>query len=315
MRMAGLYTLVAFCIVAACGLTGCAGPAASARQNPVGEMTTDSRALPGEQHPASNGFEGIEWRLVEVGGVPVSLPADEKQPSIMFDPANKKATGYSGCNSFFAGYERDGAKLKFGPIGATRRACPDPETALEGVFFKALESTRGWNIADGRLQLTDNGNVLARFTMAKGGDAAADPESMTYISRRLPSGKVTLSHGECRLPAAPGSASEIVVRLTRKRVFGVINGAQAGAVILATDFGGSGTFYDLALLSKEGDGWVNTDVTFLGERVRITSVGIEDDHIVVRMITQGPEDPMCCPTLGVKRRFAIQGNRLVPVGD
>ncbi len=291
MRMTGLYTLVVFCIASACAL-----PSAFAGGEGIG-------------------LEGIEWRLVEVGGVPIALPADERQPSIVFDPAKKTATGYSGCNSFFAGYERDGAKLKFGPVGSTRRACPDPETALEGVFFSALGNARGWNITDGRLQLTDNGSVLARFTMAKGGDAAVDPESMTYISRRLPSGKVTLSHGEYRMPAAPGSASEIVVRLTRKRVFGVINGGQAGAVILATDFGGSGTFYDLALLSKEGDGWVNTDVTFLGERVMITSVGIEDDHIVVRMITHGPDDPMCCPTLGVERRFAVRGRRLVPVGD
>ncbi len=130
MRMAGLYTLIAFCVVSACAFPG---------------------VLSGEE---GIGLEGIEWRLGEVGGVPVSLPADEKQPHITFDPAKKKATGYSGCNSFFAGYERDGAKLKFGPIGSTRRACPDPKTALEGVFFSALADTLGWNITDGRLLLT-----------------------------------------------------------------------------------------------------------------------------------------------------------------
>jgi heat shock protein HslJ len=33
------------------------------------------------------------------------------------------------------------------------------------------------------------------------------------------------------------------------------------------------------------------------------------------MTTQGPQDPMCCPTLRVERRFAVQGDKLVAAGE
>lgn len=195
------HTLFALSLVSVCTLpallTGCASCATTSdRQNPVGQVTV-SRQSPAELHEdppsAPNGLEGIQWRLVEVGGAPVSTPANEKQPYIMFDPATKKVTGYAGCNNFFAGYERDGTKLKFGLIGSTRRACPDPETAVEAGYFKALANAREWKIGDDALLLVDGDEILARFTMVMGDDAVVDPGSLTYISPRLPSGRVTLS--------------------------------------------------------------------------------------------------------------------------
>ncbi|MDH4185726.1 MAG: META domain-containing protein [Nitrospira sp.] len=261
------------------------------------------------------GSEGIEWRLVEVGGEPVSPLANEKQPYIMFDPAQKRATGFAGCNNSFGSYELDGASLKFGSVGSTRRACPDMETGLETEFFKALEKTRGWKIRDGNLLLLEDEKVLARFTMVKGDETAVDLESMTFLSTWFPSGKVTLSHGEYREAAAPGSASEIVVKLTGKRVFGLVNGRQTGAAVLVTDPGGSGTFYDLALLTKEAEGWVNADTVLLGDRVKVHSVEIKDNFIVIVMTTHGPNDPMCCPTLEVQKRFTVEESHLVPVAE
>jgi len=143
--------------------------------------------------------------------------------------------------------------------------------------------------------------------------AAPDPESMTYLSRWFPSGKVKLSHGEFREAAAPGSASEIVVNLGEKRAFGVVHGKETGAVILFTQAGGTGTFYDLELLSKGAEGWVNTDAVLVGDRVKILSVEIRDNTIDLIMITHGPGDPICCPMLQVTKKFAVQGNRLISV--
>jgi heat shock protein HslJ len=87
------------------------------------------------------GIEGIQWYLTEVGGSPVSPMADDKQPHILLDPAEKQATGFAGCNNFFGSYELDGSSLTFGPMGATRMACPDLETGLETSVLEALEST------------------------------------------------------------------------------------------------------------------------------------------------------------------------------
>ena len=92
-----------------------------------------------------------------------------------------------------------------------------------------------------------------------------------------------------------------------------MNGKETGAVVLATDAGGTGTFFDLALLSKGTGGWVNTDTVPLGDRVKVSSIEIGDDGVAVNMTMHGPGEPMCCPTLAVKKRYAVQGDRLVPV--
>jgi hypothetical protein len=47
----------------------------------------------------------------------------------------------------------------------------------------------------------------------------------------------------------------------------------------------------------------NTD---LGDRVQINSLVIEEGEIVVDMVTQGPDDPMCCPTQEVVKRYELQ---------
>jgi len=115
----------------------------------------------------ATGIEGIQWYLTEAGGLPVSLMADDKQPHILLDPAQKQATGFAGCNNFFGSYELDGSSLTFGPMGATRMACPDLETGLEMSVFEALESTRNWKKSDGELLLLDEDAVLARFSFQK----------------------------------------------------------------------------------------------------------------------------------------------------
>ena len=263
--------------------------------------------------PAANGIEGPEWQLVEVSGSPVSPLAGKKQPHIIFDPSKKQATGFAGGNNFFGSYELGESALKFGPVGSTRMACPDLETGLETEVFKTLDKTRAWKISDGILLLMDESAVLARLTSARADKVAVDLDSMTFLSRWIPSGKATLSHGEYREPAAPGSATETVIRLGDKRVFGKVHGRETGAVVLVTDPGGSGTFRDLALLTKEAEGWVNTDTVLLGDRVEVQSVEITGDTIVVMMKTHGPLDPMCCPSSEVIRGFAVKENRLVPL--
>ncbi len=264
---------------------------------------------------ASCGPEGIEWILLEAGGAPVHQLADDRQPYILFDPVQKRATGFSGCNNLFSSYELEGASLKFGPIGATRKFCEGVSGEVETRFMKALEKTRSWEITDGLLMLRDNTGVLARLTRLRNELPGPDLESMTFLSTWFPSGKVALSKGRYREPAAPGSASEIIVTLSDKRAFGVINGRDVGAVVIFTSAGGTGTFYDLALLTKGAEGWVNRDISFLGDRVNLHAVEIKDDQILVSMTTHRPSDPMCCPTLEVKKHFAVQEDLLVSLTE
>ena len=116
----------------------------------------------------SAGIEGVQWYLTAVAGSPISSMANDKQPHIKLDPAQKQATGFSGCNNFFGTYEINGASLKFGPVGSTRMACPDLETGLETEVFKALDRIRAWDIRENVLLLhDDDSKVLARFTKEK----------------------------------------------------------------------------------------------------------------------------------------------------
>jgi heat shock protein HslJ len=261
---------------------------------------------------APDGPEGVEWQLRETGGEPVGILPGERQPYILLDASRKRAKGYTGCNGFFGSYELAGTTLRFGPVGATRRICPEIDPTLETKFLDALARTREWKIHDSELLFLDNDRVLARFARQRV-VADAGIESLTFRSAVLTTGPVTLTAGEYRAPAAPGSASEVSARLTDKRAFASVSGRRVGAAVIATSAGGSGSFSELALLSKRPDGWANTDTVLLGDRVKVNSLAIQNGMVVVRLMVHGPKDPMCCPALAVEKRFLIQDNRLVPV--
>lgn len=271
--------------------------------------------LPGALSAAPIGPEDVEWRLLMLGDMPAPTLPGGRQVHLLLDSAQKKAAGFAGCNRFFGTYELDGPALGFGPLAATRMACPDAESALEAGFLDALARTRDWKITAGELLLVDDATVLARLAAGQGGPSDAVLESLTLHSKVLTSGPVRLAHGEYRAAAAPGSASEVTVRLTDMRAFGILNDTQAGAVIINTSTGGTGTFRELALLTRTAEGWTNPDTLLLGDRVQVHSVAITEDEIGVSMKTHAPRDPRCCPTQEVQQRFVVRDNRLVPVPE
>jgi heat shock protein HslJ len=135
--------------------------------------------------------------------------------------------------------------------------------------------------------------------------------NLTYPSEWTASKAAPLTDGEYSESAAPGSATKTVVKLHERMAFGYHpDGQQLAAVVLVTDPGGSGTFYDLAVLLFRAGEPQHVASASLGDRVRIESLAIVNGEIVVRMIAQGPDDPMCCPTQRVVERYALQGDRL-----
>ncbi len=269
-------------------------------------------ALFGNACAGSNGLENIEWRLSKLGNAAVAPLPGGRQPSFRFDPAQKRVSGYAGCNNFFGSYELAGTSLKFGPLAATRRACPEPQSSVETKYLKALARVQGWKLEAGELMLVANGEVLARLTTKPAKVSAQDLEALTFHSKAYKGAPVKLTHGEYRAPAAPGSASEVIIKLGPKRAFGTLNSREFGAVVVTTSLGGTATFHELALLTRQASGWVNTDTVLLGDRIKLHSLTIDNGQIVVAMTTHGPKDPMCCPTLSVQKRFLVRDNRLVP---
>ena len=145
-----------------------------------------------------------------------------------------------------------------------------------------------------------------------GNPPEVDLENMTYLSGWFPSGQVKLTNGSYRQRVAPGSATETVVKLAEQRAFGTMGGHKTAAVILVTDPGGSGTFYDLAVVVKGDEGWANIDLVTLGDRVKIHAIAIKNNVIVLDMTTHGPGDTMSFPTQRTTQSFVLAGRSSRP---
>jgi uncharacterized lipoprotein YbaY/LysM repeat protein len=144
--------------------------------------------------------------------------------------------------------------------------------------------------------------------------AGLSPEALantTYKSEWTQNGTAPLTNGEYSEPAAPGSATMTTVRLTEQIAYGQLENQDAAAVVLVTDPGGSGTFYDLAVVVNQDGQPVNLSTFPLGDRVQINSIKIEGNEILIDMVTHGPDDPMCCPTQRVIKGFNLKVDTLM----
>ncbi len=140
-------------------------------------------------------------------------------------------------------------------------------------------------------------------------------ESATYLTENAREGSATLKGGEFREQVAPGSATEVVIRLG-KWSLGDIDGEGAldAAAITVEDPGGSGTFYYVHALVGDGDDLRDAGVAFLGDRIRIEGVSVHDGVITVAMLDRGPAEPFAAsPSRPVIRQFRLQGDALVEV--
>lgn len=135
-----------------------------------------------------------------------------------------------------------------------------------------------------------------------------------YRSQWPESGLAKLVDGQYSEPAAPGAATEIVVRATDWHAFGDLDGdgATDAVIVLEGDPGGSGVFFDLVPVLNRGGRPMPLTPTPLGDRVEIEYLEVlPDGSVSVRMIRQGPDDPQCCPSLDVTQRYRLDGEQLV----
>ena len=140
---------------------------------------------------------------------------------------------------------------------------------------------------------------------------ALRPEQLreaSYRSDLAAAGTVKLTAGRYEEPE-----SRLTVALAGEPALGDLDGdgAADAAVVLETDGGGSGVFMELAAVLSRGGAPVHAASALLGDRVIMESVSIEAGAVVVQMVTQGENDPMCCPTLRVVRRYRLAGQALV----
>jgi heat shock protein HslJ len=113
---------------------------------------------------ANDSLGGIVWRLSEISGQQISLPAEAKPATIMFDEGTGQASGFSGVNQFHGSYKLDGSKISFGPLISTRMAGPPELMEIESNFLNVVSSDVEFTISDGVLEFAHGESVVARFT-------------------------------------------------------------------------------------------------------------------------------------------------------
>jgi heat shock protein HslJ len=153
-------------------LAGCSSPRAGApaTDTTAAAAPADSAApaMADTTTPAASAapLEGTQWRLVEIGGQPSPSGADSaRHPGFTLLAEGRKVQGSAGCNRMMGTYERDGAKLKFGPMATTRMACP--AMATETAFLKAMNATTRYELSGTSLTLFGGDTAVARLEAAK----------------------------------------------------------------------------------------------------------------------------------------------------
>ncbi len=108
---------------------------------------------------ATSHLAGTSWRRVD------DMNANPHGATMAFTA--ERASGYAGCNQWFASVTHEGEALRFGAIGTTRRAClNDVQAATERSFLEALRATRFAHYDQNALVLLDeNQLVIAEFNV------------------------------------------------------------------------------------------------------------------------------------------------------
>lgn len=79
------------------------------------------------------------------------------------------------------------------------------------------------------------------------------------------------------------------------------------ATVVVTRIPGRGALHEMVVVADGGGRPVQIAHEYLGDRVDVEGLAVSDRSVAVQMQVHGPNDPPCCPTQRVSRRFSIQG--------
>jgi hypothetical protein len=142
--------------------------------------------------------------------------------------------------------------------------------------------------------------------------ALVNPLDATY---GLAGGDVTLSGGSSSVPAAPGSATQILTELTVRQSYSYLDsdGIADAATVITQQPGGSGTFSYLSVVPSGSPGPAPT--VFLGDRVLVQRLAAGNGRIAVTYLDRPEGVPFAAaPTVPVTREFVLEGGLLVELG-
>jgi len=105
---------------------------------------------------------GTEWILNSI-----DEQAVPPEPQLTLTYKDGRINGSGGCNSYFADMKdvkTEAGRIKVGPVGSTRKACPEDIMELEGRYLKRLGQVTGFSFTERQLVLSwmegDHAGVL-----------------------------------------------------------------------------------------------------------------------------------------------------------
>lgn len=282
-------------------------------------VSSETAPIATETVNAASGLVGAPWLAEAIVDATGSLTPTLAGTTISATFVDGSVTGSAGCNDYVTTFEAAGASIKFGPVVTTRKMCAEPNGVMEQetAYARSLEKATSYTIADGKLSLLDtDGAPLVRYITTEPAANTMDAvvlRNMTYTTTVSEAGTVTLSDGQYLKKTGEGATEQVSTMLTDKAAVGDLNSVPSAAVVLATNTGGSGVFMELAVVQSVDGKPANVATTSLGDRVRVLSLAIENNQILVEMVTHGPDDPMCCPTQHVMAAYELQDGELKQV--
>jgi heat shock protein HslJ len=88
-------------------------------------------------------------------------------------------------------------------------------------------------------------------------------------------------------------------------------GPPEAAVLVGENSGGSGEFFYLCLIAREGRGVVSRATALLGDRVQIVSVEPSGRRLRMTILRAGPEGALCCPDEVAAEEWELRDGDLV----
>ena len=93
------------------------------------------------------------------------------------------------------------------------------------------------------------------------------------------------------------------------------DGVDDALVTLTANGGGSGIFVAVVVMLNKNSTPIYSDSKWLGDRISIDSSAMVGDSIFVYSIIQGPDEPMCCPTMPYIFKLLYHENKLQLLND
>jgi hypothetical protein len=142
---------------------------------------------------------------------------------------------------------------------------------------------------------------------------ATSPQSASY---RIDGRVVRLRDGKHDELAAPASASHRTTEIWGAPVEADLDGDgdQDAIVIIATEQGGSGTFYFVAVAELDGGGYTGSTGVLLGDRIVPQRVTFADGVLTVDYAERRRGEPMSTPpSIAASKRFVYRNGVLQPL--